>query len=256
MAELIDSHCHLDQLDNVEQVLKNAQAAGVWGIICVGTDLDSNRKNLELKRRFSEPKLFPALGIHPTEIETDKIASAMEFIRANIKEAVAIGEIGLDFWHKGVKKNPQQKTEQEEVFGCQLALARESNLPVSIHSRGAWQRCLKMLKEFGIKKAGFHWYSGPTDVLKEILDAGFFISVTPALSYSPQHQAALKAAPIERLFLETDSPVFFGDKGTGFSAEPRDVFKTLELVAKFKNMAEERIAEITTASARKFFNIQ
>jgi len=254
MLKLIDTHCHLDQLDHIETALKNAIDSGVEAIVCVGVDHLSNLKNLELCQKYSQPKLILALGIHPTEIKPEEIEASLEFIRDNIKKAIAIGEIGLDFWQKGLKKNPQKKLEQEEVFRKQLLLAKDFNLPVSIHSRGSWQRCLEIAKEVGVKKAVFHWYSGPVEILQEILATGFFISCTPALMYSPQHQEAAKAAPIEKLFLETDSPIFYGEGERGFRAEPRDVFKTLQLVAKLKDVPEETVAKITTDNARAFFN--
>jgi TatD DNase family protein len=253
MLKVIDSHCHLDQLDDPEQALLNAVAAGVEAVVCVGTSLESNLKNLELMQKPSRLKLILGLGIHPTEIESEKIEEGMDFIRQNIRSAACIGEIGLDFWRKEIKKNPQKKAEQEEVFIRQLALAREFALPVSIHSRGSWQRCLEILKGSGVKKAVFHWYSGPLDVLQEIITQGFYISATPALMYSQQHQAAIKSAPLEKIFLETDSPVFYGEEAGGFRAEPKDVVKTLELVAKLKEVSPEVVAQTTTSGAGKFF---
>jgi len=255
MLKLIDSHCHLDQTEDIERVLRNAVEAGVEAIVCVGTNYESNLKNLELVQKFQQPKLLLALGLHPTEIETEKIETALEFIRQNINMAVAIGEIGLDFWNKEAKKNPQKKLEQEEVFRKQLLIAKEFDLPVNIHSRGSWVRCLEMVKKAEVKKVVFHWYSGSVEVLKEILAEGFFISATPALMYSPQHQEAIKLAPLERLFLETDSPVFYGEGAGGFRAEPKDVFRTLQLVARLKTLSEETVAKTTTENVRAFFKI-
>lgn len=262
MLRVIDTHCHLDQLGHPEQALENAANAGVEAAICVGTSLNSNQKNLAFSLNPHPVKIFLGLGIHPANIETETIERALQFIRQNIDKAVCVGEIGLDFWQKEIKKNPPKKAEQEEVFRKQLALAKEFSLPVSIHSRGSWQRCLELLKESGVEKAVFHWYSGPVNILQEILAPGFFISATPALMYSPQHQEAVKSAPIERIFLETDSPVFYGEKEgaclparQGFSAEPKDVFKTLSLVAELKNLSEDTAAERTTANAKEFFNI-
>ncbi|MFZ5800645.1 MAG: TatD family hydrolase [Candidatus Omnitrophota bacterium] len=255
MFKFIDSHCHLDQLADPLADLKTAAEMEVGAVVCVGTDFASNPRNLELAKAASSLKLVVALGIHPTEIESAKFGEALDFIRANIGKAKAVGEIGLDFWNKEAKKKAEKKTEQEEVFIAQLKLAKEFDLPVSIHSRGAWQRCLELCLEDKIKKAVFHWYSGPIEVLEGILKAGFFISVTPALMYSPQHQAAAKAAPIEKLFLETDSPVYYGEKGEGFSARPKDVLKTAQLLAALKNLSLEDIAQTTTANAREFFAI-
>jgi len=256
MVKLIDSHCHLDQVEDTQGALQRAWHAGVEAIICVGVDFESNLKNLELAEKFSQPKLYIALGIQPTEIISDQILTTLEFIRNNIKKAIAVGEIGLDFWHKETKKSPVKKQEQEEVYSHQLSIAKEFDLPVSIHSRGAWQRCFELLVASGVKKAVFHWYSGPVDTLQKIIAMGYFISATPALEYSPQHQEAIKAAPLEKIFLETDTPVFYGERETGFRSEPKDVFKTLSLVARLKKLSEEEVAQATTGNLKKFFKIQ
>ncbi|MDP3143245.1 MAG: TatD family hydrolase [Candidatus Omnitrophota bacterium] len=255
MLKLIDSHCHLDQLTDIVGALERAAQAGVEAVVCVGTNYASDISNLDLIREQQNPKLYLALGIHPTEIETEKIEAALKFINENVKAAVAIGEIGLDFWQKGIKKDPAKKLEQEEVFKKQLALAKEFDLPVSIHSRGSWQRCLELTQESKVKKAVFHWYSGPVDILQEIINAGFFVSATPALMYSPQHQEAMQSAPAEKILLETDSPVFFGERETGFQAEPKDVFKTLKLLSALKGILEEELAQITTQNAKELFGI-
>lgn len=255
MIKLIDSHCHLDQLKDPQADLTEAVGMGVEAVVCVGTNFASNPKNLQLAKEISSLKLVVALGIHPTEIESARIDESLDFIRANIAQAKAIGEIGLDFWNKEAKKRPEKKAEQEQVFIAQLKLAWEFNLPVSIHSRGAWQRCLELCLQEKTEKAVFHWYSGPLEILAEILKAGFFISVTPALMYSPQHQAAAKAAPLEKIFLETDSPVFFGTPLEGFSARPKHVLETLKLLAALKSVSQEAVAQTTTASAEEFFNL-
>lgn len=256
MMKIIDTHAHLDQLEHVEEALVRAYQEGVEAVVAVGIDAVSSRKNLELSERREKnwPKIYLAFGMHPSEADREVLKECIGLISHNITHLKAIGEIGLDFWQKEVKKDPRKKAEQEEVFKKQLALAKEFSLPVSIHSRGSWQRCFELLLASGVKKAVFHWYSGSLDILKEILNQGFFISATPALKYSPQHQEAVKFAPIEKLFLETDSPVFYGERETGFRAEPQDVFKTLPLVSQIKDISEEAVARITTDNAKKFFN--
>lgn len=110
-----------------------------------------------------------------------------------------------------------------------------------------------MLKEMRIKKANFHWYSGPLDILEEILNCGYFISATPALRYSPQHQEAIQYAPITQTLIETDSPVYFQEGESGFTAQPKDVLKTLKLYATLKNLTEERSVAVLNKNALDFF---
>ena len=251
---IIDTHAHLDHLENVTQALEEAHLAGVVGVVTVGVDLASNRKNLELKNSVKNPQIFVALGIHPGNIHPAEVESCIQFIREHITEAVAIGETGLDYWYPWVKKNFEKKQEQQNVFHRQLDLAKEFDLPVVIHSRGAWKDCLEMTKEAGVKEAVFHWYSGPLDVLSGIMDNGYYVSTTPSLAYSPQSRAAITHAPIERTLIETDCPVFFKDGEDGFKAEPKDVFRTLKAYCALKEMEEREALEVFNKNARNFFN--
>jgi TatD DNase family protein len=256
--KLIDVHAHLDQIENVDAILAEAVTAGVEAVVAVGVDLASSQKNLEIKRRTQTPKIYTAFGIHPGEIKPEEVDPALTFFAAHISEACAIGEIGLDFWYRWVRKNDAKKNEQREVYRRQLELAREQDLPVIIHSRGAWRECLDMLQTHGPRQGVFHWYSGPLDVLKDILDGGFFISATPSLAYSPQAREAVSFAPIEQMLIETDCPVFFkaGEGDPGFRSSPKDVFRTLEIYAALKNMEPTDAAKIFMNNFRRLFGRQ
>jgi len=259
MIKTFDTHAHLDHIENVDQALKEADEAGIEGVVAVGVDLEANQKNLEIKRRTKSPKIFTALGIHPGNIKAEDVEKTIQYIRDNIKEAVAIGEIGLDFWYKDVRKSDERKQEQRNVFQKQLELAAEFDLPVVVHSRGAWKECLRLIKDSGVKKANFHWYSGPIDVLDQIFEAGFFVSATPALRYSPQHQDAIRNAPITQTLIETDSPVFFQDTDDpqgGFAASPKDVLRTLKLYAELKGMKEAEAVDVLNRNVKEFFGIK
>lgn len=262
MIKLIDTHAHLDQVENVEQALNQAYAAGVEEIVAVGIDLNSNVKNLQIKKKAQpsaqQPKIFVALGVHPESLKDagpQDVEESFNFIKENLKDAVAVGEIGLDFWYNWAKKSEEKKKLQKDVFAAQLKLAKDSGKPVVIHSRGAWRECLDLAKGIGIKRAVFHWYSGPLDILDEILACGYLISATPALSYSPQHREAIGHTPIESLLIETDCPVFYREGEGGFRATPKDVFRTLKLYCQLKNIDAGKAAEIFYENSRKFFGI-
>lgn len=259
MLKLIDTHAHLDQVEGLTQVLNEAREAGVVGVVAVGIDHKANQKNLEIKKATQSPKIFLAFGVHPESLEDRQPKGCkedIEFIEANVAQLVAVGEIGLDYWYQWAKKDEVKKKAQQEIFARQLDLAKEFNLPVVIHSRGAWRECLNMTKGTGVKKAVFHWYSGPIDVLDEILDCGYFISASPALAYSPQHQQAVAHAPVSQILIETDSPVFYGSGSEGFRATPKDVIRTLQLYARLKHIEEEKTSEIFYGNAQNFFGIQ
>jgi TatD DNase family protein len=241
---LIDGHAHLEELDNLPQSLKEAKEVGVKGIIAVGVDAESNKKILKIAGE-NNGYVYPALGYHPSEIREEEVEKNLSFVRDHVKECVALGEIGLDYKIK-VKKELQWK-----VFGELLSIAKQSNKPIIVHCRFSHQRALEMVKENKIKKAVFHWYTGPLNLLDEILLRGYFISATPALTYSLPHQEAINRAPLERILLETDTPVIYQGK----ESRPKDVWITLEEVAQLKGLDPIMVAKQTTTNASEFFQI-
>jgi TatD DNase family protein len=241
---MIDGHAHLNEIEPVDAALARAQEAGITGIVAVGMDLASNRATLELHRRFPH-LVYPAVGYHPWSITPEGIEENLAFIQEHLAGCVALGEVGLDYQAK-VKKKLQQKT-----FAALLEVAAREGKPVIIHTRFSQPRAHRMVKEAGMVKAVFHWYSGPLEVLEEILADGYFISATPALAYSPPHQAAVQAAPLSRILIETDAPVVYQDK----ESEPADLVTTARELSRVKGIELAQVIATTTANARRFYNI-
>lgn len=198
---MIDAHAHLEELHNLEVEFEKARLAGVIGIIAVGSDLASNKRVLEISRSH-HGFVFAALGLHPWSLR-EGFSQGVEFIEQSIDECVALGEVGIDYW---IKKDRRL---QLAAFMEILDLAERHEKPLILHTRGAWRNAFELVSERRIKKAVFHWYSGPLDTLRELLDRGFYVSATPAVEYSEPHRQALKEVPLERLLLETDAPVVY-----------------------------------------------
>jgi len=241
---MIDSHAHLNEIEAVDAALVRAQEAGITGIVAVGMDLASNRATLELHRRYPH-LVHPAVGYHPWSITPEGMDENLAFIRENLGGCVALGEVGLDYKAKAKKKLQQQ------VFATVLGLAARQGKPVIIHTRFSQPRALRMVKEAGVVKAVFHWYSGSLEVLEEILAEGFFISASPALAYSPPHQAAVQAAPLSQILIETDAPVEYQGK----VSEPADLVTTARELSRIKGIELYQVIDITTANAKIFYNI-
>ncbi len=240
---LIDTHAHLDEFTDLDTILERAKKSGIVAIIAVGQGHTSNKKTLKLSQKYSE-YVFPALGIHPWADESE-VESEIAFIKNEIDNCVAIGEIGLDYW---IKKD---KEVQINVFKKLLELAVKKDKPVSIHTRGSWEEAYHLVQESSVRKAVFHWYSGPVEILYKIVDKGYYVSATPATEYSKAHREVLRNTPLESLLLETDSPV----KYKSVEAEPSTVIKTLELVAALKEVSEEVVSETTTENATELFQL-
>ncbi len=256
MYKLIDTHAHLDEVDNSDAVIERAEAAGLIAIVAVGVDYVSNNRVLELAQ-IHPSFVFPALGCHPQNLgqTSGEIEHNLKFIADNINRAVAIGEIGLDYHKKVLKQAPKEL--QHQVLTDVLAIAGESRKPVSLHSRYAWRDCLKIVASSGIARAVFHWYSGPLSVLSEIHAAGYFTSATPAVAYGAEHAEAIRNTPKDKLMLETDTPVVYHrNTALEFASEPADVaYRVLEKVAGIMNMNGESVARITTENAIRFFSL-
>jgi len=254
LYKLIDAHAHLEEIQDLDAALARAREVGVSAIITAGSDYDSSKWALQAssKLKHIDPKVYAAIGIHPWGLDSSKIDRALEFIRKNIGKAVGVGEIGLDYWLKDVRKDPNRKELQKRVFKNLLEIAKDHRKPVVIHSRGAWKDCFEMVKEAKVEKAVFHWFSGPLDVLESLLKEKYLISATPAAAYSKEHRTAIQSTPIENILLETDSPVVYRGK----TSEPADVISSLNEVAALKGMEKEAVAHKTTKNAVELFSIE
>jgi len=252
--KLIDTHAHLDELKNLDLMLEEAKKAGVIAIIAMGSNHKSNIKTLEISqkhRRF----VYPALGLHPWELAnlgTFEVDDNLRFIEQNIASAVAVGEIGLDYDKRLLKVASRES--QKEVLGRLLNIARKYAKPAIIHSRYAWKDALYLIQDVSIDKAVFHWFTGFSSVLRDIIEGGYFISATPAAEYHEEHRRAVKEAPLQRLLLETDCPVTYG-RETRYESQPADILRGLEAVSQLKGVAEATIAEQTTRNAINFFSL-
>jgi TatD DNase family protein len=253
MYRLIDTHAHLDEIENLDSVLTQAKEAGLIAIVAVGSDITSNAKVLELSALYKD-FVYPALGWHPWYIKEAEIGASLEFIRANVDRAVAIGEVGLDY-HKRVRAIAG-KDLQKRVLRELLKIAGEHKKPALIHSRYAWRDALDAVVETGLEKAVFHWYTGTSSVLRDIIDRGYYISATPAVGYHEEHRRAVKEVPLERMLLETDCPVVYGrGRENEFTSSPADVLRSLKGAAALKGVSDAEIAEASTKNARRLFGI-
>jgi TatD DNase family protein len=144
---------------------------------------------------------------------------------------------------------------QKQVFGQLLNIAKEHDKPAIIHSRYAWKDALQMVQNAGVGKAVFHWFTGFSSVLKEIVDSGYLVSATPAAEYHEEHRRAIREAPLPKLLLETDCPVTYG-RETRYESQPTDILRSLKAVADLRGVAEAEIADETTKNAIQFFSLR
>ena len=249
---LVDTHAHLDEVEDIDTAILEAKEIGLVGVVAVGQDYESNLKVLELSAKHVG-FVYAGLGLHPWslgDMNEEDVSRTLRLVEDNIESAVAVGEIGLDY-HKRVK-TVAEKERQQEVFKAVLEIARRYDKPVSVHSRYAWKDGFDIVKESGVRKAVFHWYTGLSSVLREIIAEGYFISATPAAEYHDEHKRAVKETPLENLLLETDAPVTYG-REVKYQSGPADIVRSLGAVARLKGLDRGAIARQTTRNAVSLF---
>ena len=251
---LVDTHAHLDHdrfASDLDAVLDRARDAGVGLIVTVAADVASARAAVDLAGNHAA--VYAAVGVHPHDAAGAAPGDLDEIRRlAGRPRVVAVGETGLDY-HYDFSPRPVQR----EVFSAQLALAAELGLPVIVHSREAWQDTYRILRSGLQTPAVMHCFGGDWGKARAFLDLGCYISLAGVVTF--KGAAALvevaRKVPDDRLLLETDAPYLAPVPRRGRRNEPSYLHYTAAFVAELRGLAPERLAEITTANARAFFNL-
>ena len=200
---MIDSHCHIDYIENADSVIEESKRKGVTAIVTSALTMEEASKAFALKKKFPDT-LYVCLGIHPMEI-VKYTEEYVNFIKKNRENIVAVGEIGLD----GLKAT-RNYDNTIEIFTNMLQLAEELNLPVVIHSRNgekkAVNNAIKILSENNAKHVMLHCFSGNESNLKNALELGYYISYATNICWTKKHPLLAKETPLENMLLETDAP--------------------------------------------------
>jgi TatD DNase family protein len=254
---LFDTHAHLhfpEFTADLDAVLARARAAGVSGIVTIGTDVETSRAAIALADRH--PDVYAAVGVHPHDAgAADDIALAeIERLARASARVVAIGEMGLDFF-----RNLSPPEAQERVFRWQLDLCRRLGKPALIHCRDAHAETLVICAAERVTEIGgiMHCFSGDADVARRCLDLGLLISLAGPVTYPNARKLpeVVRLAPADRLVVETDCPFLPPQPYRGKRNEPAYVAITAARVAELRGEPPERLAERTTANARALFRV-
>ncbi len=251
MRRVIDSHVHMDGLGEDDAVIRRAREAGVDAVVAVGGSVESSAYALRLSEKHVG-YVVPGVGVHPSEALNVDSVEAVRFVRMNADGASLVGEVGLDYSYPFARSEDVRERMRALCSGL-VEVAAETGLPVSIHSRSAYRDTLDILRRHDVQGAVFHWYDGPLDTLRLILDQGYYVSATPAAEYSRGHRAVLEEAPMERILVETDSPVHL--RRLGRRSEPADVWLTVHALAGIKGMEPGEVAGIATRNTETLFRL-
>ena len=265
----VDSHAHLEmpQFDaDRDAMLRRAHDAGIETVIAVGSGTGPGSLDcaIELANRdkAGEPRIYATVGIHPHEARLATYADFDEMSAlARNPKVIAWGEIGLDYFYD---HSPREV--QRSVFRKQLELARAARLPVVIHcrpsekSQNAWDECLAVLAEqWATSGLGgvLHCFTGQIEHAQRALDMGFMVSFAGNVTF-PKAQNIRDAArelPLDRIFIETDSPFLAPAPHRGKRNEPAFVREVARLIGELRGVAAEKIAFHTTENVYAFFQL-
>ncbi len=252
---LVDSHCHLEFPDfapEIDAVIARAREAGVGTLLSIGTKLESFPRVREIAARFDN--VWCSVGIHPHEADVEPIASAAPLIAlTHDPKVVGIGETGLDYFYQH-----SPRAAQAANFRAHIDAARQTGLPLIVHTRDADDDTISILREETAKGAFtgvLHCFTGTKRLAEAALDLGFYISASGILTFkkSEELRAIFKTVPLERLLVETDAPYLAPVPYRGKRNEPAFVAHTAAALAAVKGVTAEELAEATTNNFFRLF---
>ena len=247
---IIDTHCHLDEIDNenIEEVIKNMKDNIM---IACAEDLKSSYNVVELIKKYDN--IYGTIGFHPNELGNfnENTLKELEILLQNEK-IVGIGEIGLDY-HYGKENIDQQK----DAFIKQIELALKYNLPIVVHSRDAAYDTLEILRKYPTLKVDMHCYSYSLEIAKELVKLNVKFGIGGVLTFrnSKTIKEVVKYLDLSNILLETDSPYLAPEPVRGTKNEPSNVKYIAEYIANLKNIDIEKVKEITTNNAISQFDL-
>lgn len=252
-----DTHAHYDwkEFDKDRNELFNKFKEYLCAIVNVGINIESAKRVIEYSNKYSY--MYYTLGIHPMEVEKDISLKVIEqIVEKELKDCdsklVAIGETGLDY-HFNYPIELQKK-----YFIEQINLANRYNLPIIIHSRESHEDVKKILEEHKVKKTGImHCYSGTPEMAKKFIEMGYYLGVGGPVTRYKDIQETVKITPIDKIVIETDSPVLPPEPFEKHSRNNSLYLKyVVEKIAEIKGLSEDDVIKVTTQNANKIYGIK
>jgi TatD DNase family protein len=252
---LVDSHCHLDFPDfesELDQIVARAEAAGIGAMLTISTRVRQFGRVRALAERFAN--VCCSVGTHPHYAAEERDIKLEEIVGlAAYEKVVAIGEVGLDYFYE---KSPI--TDQEHGFRLHIAAARETGLPLVIHSRDADEHTARILEEEMAKGpfgAVLHCFTGGEALARRGVELGLYVSFSGVLTFNKSDalRAVAAGVPLDRLLVETDAPYLAPMPMRGKRNEPSFVRHTAGVLAKVKGVSEAEIARATTENFFRLF---
>ncbi len=261
---LIDTHCHIHSVDyklNAGEVVKSASSSGVEKLIVVGVDAADSKAALDFAD--TRENVWASVGLHPhdaklgskTYNQLKNLLNHKPYISrvAPLKrKVVAIGECGLDYFY-----NHSDKKDQEAALHFQLSLAKEHDLPMIFHVRGAFDDFWTIFDQYSNVKGVVHSFTAGQEELTEVLSRDLFVGLNGITTFTKdlEQLAAIKAVPLDSLVLETDAPFLTPTPYRGKINEPKQILQIAKFLSSLRDESLKDLATATTQNAEKLFNI-
>ena len=252
---LVDSHCHLNYdglKERQDEVLESARARGVAGFLNISTRRSEWADVIAVADR--NPDVWASVGVHPHEADAHPDLGAAALVEGTKHpRVVAIGECGLDYYY-----DKSDRQAQRERFGAHIEAARETGLPLIVHTRDAEEDTAEILgaavREGGITGV-LHCFTGSAGLARKALDFGFLISLSGIVTFKNARdlQDTARTVPLDRLLVETDAPFLAPVPNRGKVCEPAFVADTATFVAELRGESLEQLAGATTANFHRLF---
>lgn len=254
---IFETHAHYDDdrfNEDRDELLQRLPEEGVGVVINSGASVESTRDTIRLAKEY--PFVYAAVGVHPSEIEElDEDFMLWMKEQTDDKKTVAIGEIGLDYYWD---KEPEVQERQRYWFGRQIELARETNLPIIVHSRDAAADTMQVMKDHHAEEIPgvIHCYSYSKEMALEFIKMGYYIGVGGVVTFknAKKLKETVEAIPLDKILLETDCPYMAPEPYRGKRNSSLYLPYVIEEIARIKGVSTEEVERVTEENARKLFH--
>lgn len=253
----VDSHCHLDMLKldrhdgSMAAALSAARARGVQHFLCVSVELEKFDGMAAIAE--AHPDVSLSIGVHPCYTDSQLPTEANLLARAQHPRVIAIGETGLDFFH-----DASTRAQQAQMFSTHIAVAKQTQKPLIIHTRSSKEAVLGQLREEQAPAAVMHCFTEDWETAKAALDLGYYISISGIVTFNKalELKEVAKRVPLDRLLIETDAPYLAPTPNRGKPNEPAYLPDTAAHIAELRGMSVMDLGRATTENFQRLFGLR